>query len=175
MQKGFALPLLLGIVLLVLLGVGGGYYFGQTRIIKESKDSEVVEQQVKEKLNNIKLPFNEETSIEEQEAQKREDEKLKNIKSNKDLPDIAKSVIEYSIKDNDMVPIIEFVSNDGEYATVSVHFLGYGGGHLAWLVKRNNQWIVVTQGNGYPSCDELNPLRTKYNLSKNFLKCAEEL
>ena len=67
------------------------------------------------------------------------------------------------------------MSNDGEYATVSIHEAGFGGGYSDLVVKRNNQWIVVYAGNAYGSCAQVKPLREKYNISPKFLPCGEEI
>lgn len=110
----------------------------------------------------------------EDNFRKTQSEIIKNVQSNKDLPDIAKAAISYATKDDNHIPIIEFVSNDGEYAIVSFHQVGVGGGSLIYLVKRNNQWIAVMNANGIPSCETLAPMRIKYNLSKAFIKCGYE-
>lgn len=109
----------------------------------------------------------------EKNALKKQQDIIKNVQSNTDLPDIAKAAVAYSIKTPTTIPVIEFLSNDGEYATVSLHQVDAAGGSILFLVKRNGQWIVVYNGNGLPSCTDATALVTKYALKKDFLPCVK--
>jgi len=98
------------------------------------------------------------------------------IKSTKELPEIASVVLKEVIGVNaKTIPNVTFLSNDGEYASVSVREIGVMGGYVVFLVKRQGTWNVVYKGNGYGECSEILPIRKKYAIKQSFLPCVDEL
>ena len=119
-------------------------------------------------------PPNNPELIEQQIKAEEELKKSMTLKSQSDLPQIAQAAVDYALKNGSKNPKIMFSSNDGEYATVNIGEAIGIGGYSLFLVKRENKWIPLIAGQDSPPCSELLPLREKYNLSKEFLKCAEE-
>lgn len=99
----------------------------------------------------------------------------RNITSIDDLHDIIVAIIDYAETKGNTDPDIDIISNDGEYATASLRQVDVAGGAMVFVVKRNNAWSVIYEGNGMPLCEEIASVKTKYALPPNFPKCVEGL
>lgn len=181
-QKGFISPVILFVSLAIVGAFITGYvsakYPSFSSFSQENKIAEEVKKQVESKLNELKPATPQATSeaILLEDNTDLEQESIEKITQTKDLPDIAAAVIKDElIEDNTNIPRIDFRSNDGEYAVVSVGHLGTMGGHVAFLVKRSGVWNVVYKGNGFGECSEIEPIRLKFSIDKDFLPCGDEI
>lgn len=94
------------------------------------------------------------------------------LKTTKDLPSIAATSMEETLKRGNKGPSLTFVFNDGEYAITDAQDTTTGITEKAYLVKRNKKWMVYFYGNTLPSCQEAETISSKYNLKKEALTCS---
>jgi len=136
-QKGIISPLVLVILAIVIMSSFGGFYVAKLKYDTGSKfplniQKEIINDSYESNSSFIPQDVKDDTAtFSDPEA-----DAIKNITSNTDLPDIAQAVIKYEVgQDKKTIPQIQFVSNDGEYATVNVGQVGYGGGQLDFWLK----------------------------------------